>query len=103
MLVNAFCFFCVAFFVVGGGGGCIFLIVVIIIYIYIYQLTLKDFLSIIGIINTCVPNFSLSLLLYTLLLFERFTLLLPLLIYCVSDSGLHLLFLVPLFLITLLV
>ena len=100
MLVNAFCFFCVAFVVVGGGvhiSHCCY------IYIYIYQLTLKDFLSIIGIINTCVPNFSLSLLLYTLLLFERFTLLLPLLIYCVSDSGLHLLFLVPLFLITLLV
>ena len=56
-------------------------------------------------INTCVPNFSLSLslslplplLLYTLLLFEQFALLLPLLTYCVSDLGLHLLFLLPLF------
>ena len=45
----------------------------------------------------------LSLLLYTLLLFERFALLLPLLTYCASDSGLHLLFLLPLFVITVLV
>ena len=50
-----------------------------------------------------MPIFSLSLLLYTLLLFERFALLLPLLTYCVSDSGLHLLFLLPLFVITVLV
>ena len=41
--------------------------------------------------------------LYTLLLFERFALLLPLLAYCMSDSGLHLLFLLPLFIITVLV
>ena len=45
---------------------------------------------------------SLSLLLYTLL-FERFALLLPLLNYRVSDLGLHLLFLLPLFIITVLV
>ena len=73
------------------------------IYIYMFRLTLKDFLSIIGSINTCVPNslpLSLSLLLYTILLFERFALLLPLLTYCVSDSGLHLLFMLPLFVIT---
>ena len=46
---------------------------------------------------------SLSLLLYTLLLFERFALLLTRLIYCVSDLGLHLLFLLTLFIITVLV
>ena len=73
------------------------------------RLTSKDLLSIIGSINTCGPNFSLSLslssslLLYTLLLFERFALLLPLLSYCVSDLGLHLLFLLPLFKISVLV
>ena len=61
-----------------------------------FQLTLKYLLSIIGSINTCVPNLSLSLL-HTLLLFEQFALLLPLLTYCVSDLGLHLLFLLPLF------
>ena len=77
------------------------------LFIYMFRLTLKDFPSIIGSINTCLPNFSLSLslslLLYTLLLFERFALLLPLLTYCVSDSVLHLLFLLPLFVITVLV
>ena len=76
----------------GGGGGafsrCYLNGSLVIIYIYMFQLTLKDLLSIIGSINTCVPNFSLSPL-YTLLLFERFALLLPLLwayIYC---SCLH--------------
>ena len=47
-------------------------------------------------------SLSLSPCLYTLLLFERFALLLPLLTYCVFDLGLHLLFLLPLFIITVL-
>ena len=49
-----------------------------------FRLTLKDLLSIVVSINTCVPNFSLSLLLYTQLLFERFALLLPpLILLCI--------------------
>ena len=109
MLVNAFCFvvvvgllFCCCCFWLRF-SRCCYLNGSLYIYIFMFRLTLKDFLSIIGSINTWVPIFSLSLLLYTLLLFERLALLLPLLTYCVSDSGTHLLFLLPLFVITVLV
>ena len=65
MLVNAFCFvvvvvglFCCCCCFWLRFSHCYYLNGSL--YIYIYRLTLKDFLSIIGSINTWVPIFSLS-------------------------------------------